>query len=116
MELKRLPISILTGMFLGIFCIIGVSFRLGLQGNELFLLSTWMNRVILGIMIGLSPHLNAKNDLLKMLFRGALFGLIISGSFYIATGFKDTPGFSAGIVYGVIIEFVADRFGKLTVF
>jgi len=107
---KRLIIAILTGAILGIFCIVGISLRLGFVGNELFILATWVNRVVMGLVIGLVPHykINTKN----VLFRGALFGFIISGSFYLATSFKDTPGFIAGIVYGIIIDYVATRYEK----
>ncbi len=112
MKNKRLFVAIVTGAVLGIFCIIGISIRLGFAGNELFILATWINRVILGLVIGLAPHYKIKNDTKNILFRGAFFGLIISGSFYLATAFKDTPGFIAGIVYGIIIDYVATRYEK----
>jgi hypothetical protein len=44
--------------------------------------------------------------------RGAFLGFIISGSFFLATNFKDVPGFFAGIVYGIIIDFVATKHGE----
>jgi len=109
---KRLTISIATGAVLGIFCIIGISMRMGFVGNELFILATWVNRLVLGLVIGLAPYYKIKNSTKNVLFRGALFGFIISGSFYLATSFKDTPGFFAGIVYGVIIDYVATKYGK----
>ena len=109
MNKKRLIIAILAGAILGIFCIIGISTRLGFKGNELFLLATWINRVVLGLVIGLVQY-PVKNNTKIILFHGALLGLIISGSFYLATTFKDTPGFFAGIVYGVIINYVATKF------
>ena len=111
MKNNRLFIAITTGAVLGIFCIIGVSVRLGFSGNELFIFSTWLNRVIMGLVIGLISS-SIKSNSKYVLLRGAFFGLIISGSFYLATDFKDTPGFFAGIVYGVIIDFVATKFGK----
>jgi len=109
---KRLTISIATGAVLGIFCIIGISMRMGFVGNKLFILATWVNRLVLGLVIGLAPYYKIKNSTKNVLFRGALFGFIISGSFYLATSFKDTPGFFAGIVYGVIIDYVATKYGK----
>ncbi len=109
---KRLLVAILTGAFLGIFCIIGVSSRLGFVGNELFILATWVNRVVMGLVIGLAPYYVIQNNNKNIILRGAFLGLIISGSFFLATGFKDVPGFFAGIVYGIIIDFVATRYEK----
>ncbi len=109
---KRLVISIITGAILGIFCIIGLSIRMGYSGNELLILSTWINRVVMGLVIGLAPYYNIKNNTRNILLRGAFLGFIISGSFYLATFFKDTPGFFAGIVYGIIIDYVASRYGR----
>lgn len=110
--MKRLNISILTGAILGIFCIIGISLRMGFTGNELFILATYVNRLIMGLVIGLAPYYKIKNTKRNILTRGALFGLIISGSFYLATDFKDSPGFFAGIVYGIIIDFISTKHGK----
>ncbi|HSW59678.1 MAG TPA: hypothetical protein VLJ60_02710 [bacterium] len=107
---KRVVAAIITGAVLGVFCIVGVSKRFGLEGNELFIFSTWFNRVVMGLMIGLAPYWTMKKNTIKVLLRGAFLGLIISGSFYLATAFKDTPGFVAGIVYGIIIDFVASKF------
>jgi hypothetical protein len=112
MKGKRLTISIVTGSILGIFCIIGLIIRKGFAGNELFILSTWVNRVVMGLVIGLLPQINLKNNKTKIFFRGALFGLIIGGAFYLATSFKDTPGFIAAIVYGIIIDHTATRYGN----
>jgi hypothetical protein len=112
MKIKRLQLSIWSGAILGIICIIGISLRFGFSGNELFILATWVNRVIMGLVIGLAPAYKLKNNMPKILSRGAFFGFIISGSLYLATGFYDTPGFIAGIVYGIIIEYVATRYSK----
>lgn len=109
MKLKRLPLSLITGAILGIFCIIGLSVRMGYLGNELLIFATYINRVIMGLVIGLLPRIK---PLKKSFARGALFGLIISGSLYISTNFVDTPGFFAGIVYGIIIDYVATKYAK----
>jgi hypothetical protein len=109
---KRLVISILAGAVLGIFCIIGISIRLGFTGNELFILATWVNRVIIGLVIGLAPYYKINNTTKNIIFRGALFGFIISGSFFLATEFKDMPGFIAGIFYGIIIDFISTKYEK----
>ncbi|MFO7806848.1 MAG: hypothetical protein R6V40_00280 [Candidatus Moraniibacteriota bacterium] len=107
---RRLIITTITGAILGIFCIIGVSFRVGFIGNELFILATWVNRVVMGLVIGLAPYYKIKNNTKNILLRGLFFGFIISGSFYLATEFRDVIGFMAGIVYGVIIDYVATRY------
>ncbi|MCK5808492.1 hypothetical protein KAH37_05880 [bacterium] len=114
MKNKRVFISILVGSILGVFCVIGVSKRFGFVGNELFILSTWINRVFLGLVVGLSPYYKIKESTIKVLLRGAFLGLITGGSFYLATGFKDTPGFVASIVYGMIIDYIATKQGKLS--
>jgi len=112
MKNKRLLVSILTGAVLGIFCIIGVSSRIGFLGNELFILSTWINRVILGLVIGLAPYYKIKNNTKNILLRGAILGFVIGGSFFLATSFRDIPGFIAVIFYGIIIDYVASNYGK----
>lgn len=108
---KRLLISILTGALLGVFCIIGVSIRLGFTGNELFIFATWINRIVMGLVIGLAPYYKIEENTRNIILRGAFLGFIISGSFFLATEFRDVPGFIAGIVYGVIIDFIATKYG-----
>ncbi|PLX24600.1 hypothetical protein C0580_04865 [Candidatus Parcubacteria bacterium] len=110
---KRIILAILTGALLGIFCIIGVSYRFGFSGNELFIFATWFNRVVMGIFIGLAGPLIFIKNRFNFLIRGAVFGFIISFSFYIATEFRDTIGFIAGILYGVIIDYIATKFNKV---
>ncbi|PIZ52451.1 hypothetical protein COY27_00455 [Candidatus Woesearchaeota archaeon CG_4_10_14_0_2_um_filter_33_13] len=112
MSNKRLTAAIITGAVLGIFCIVGISLRMGFAGNELFILATYINRLIMGLVIGLAHYYKIKNNTRNVLLRGTFFGLIISGSFYLATSFKDTPGFFAGIVYGIIIDYVATKYQK----
>ncbi|MBW2967234.1 hypothetical protein KY362_01985 [Candidatus Woesearchaeota archaeon] len=109
---KRLSTALLTGSVLGIFCILGAGFRLGFDGNALFLTATWFNRLVMGLVIGYAPQLNIKKDIKKVLLRGAILGLIISFSLYIATDFRDMTGFIAGIIYGVIIDYVATRYSR----
>jgi hypothetical protein len=112
MDKKRIKIAIATGAALGIFCIIGVGTRFGVAGNELFIFSTWINRVIIGLVIGLAPYYKIKSTTKNILLRGLILGLIISGSFYLATGFIDTPGFIAGIIYGGIIDYITTKYAK----
>jgi hypothetical protein len=107
---KRVLIATITGGLLGIFCIIGISLRMGYLGNELFIFATWINRVVMGFVIGLAGRFMFKKKSNLVCLRGAILGLIISGSFYIATSFKDLPGFFAGIVYGIIIDYIATKY------
>jgi len=109
---KRLLISTATGAALGVICIIGASARLGFEGNELFIFATWINRVVMGLVIGLASCCKNELSIRKSILRGAVLGLIISGSLFLATDLKDVPGFFAGIVYGVIIDLVATKYGK----
>ncbi|MDA3887087.1 MAG: hypothetical protein PF638_15990 [Candidatus Delongbacteria bacterium] len=105
---KRLIIAILTGSVLGVFCIIGINIRMGDQVTGLFLFSTWFNRVVMGLAIGLYTPKN--KDLKIALIRGGLIGLVVSFSLYSATNFIDTPGFIAGIIYGIIIDISATKY------
>jgi hypothetical protein len=100
---KRLIISLITGSILGVVCIIGAQLRSGFEREAVYLFSFWFNRLLLGMVIGVLSSISLK----KALLRGLLVGLIISFSFYSATGFDDLIGFIAGIVYGIIIEYVA---------
>src|SRR6056297_3825605 len=103
---KRLMISIITGSLLGIICIIGGGIRMGFSGNGLYLFALWYNRVIMGILIGLTKM----NSGLSGLVKGAFFGLIVSFAFFLSTGMNALISFLAGIVYGIIIVVVARKY------
>ncbi|MBN2789469.1 MAG: hypothetical protein JXR69_04725 [Candidatus Delongbacteria bacterium] len=105
---KRLIIAILTGAILGIFCIIGINLRMGDQVTGLFLFATWFNRVVMGLAIGL--YTPKRKDIKLSMIRGGVIGLVVSFSLYSATNFIDTPGFIAGIIYGIIIDFFATKY------
>ena len=62
----------------------------------------------MGLLIGL-PW--SKISLPKSILRGAILGLAVSFAFYSSTGFGDIVSFLAGIVYGMIIEGIAFKFG-----
>ncbi|MBN1298505.1 MAG: hypothetical protein JW997_02345 [Actinobacteria bacterium] len=104
---KRLIVSIVSGAVLGIVCIIGASIRSGFQSDAIFLFSLWYNRLLMGLLIGLAWKMI---NLPRLLLRGAILGLIVSFAFYSSTGFNDVVSFIAGIVYGIIIEFIAFKF------
>ncbi|MEQ8235519.1 MAG: hypothetical protein ABRQ23_01945 [Syntrophomonadaceae bacterium] len=104
---QRLKVCIIAGAILGVFCIIGASIRSGFERDAVYLFAFWYNRLLMGIVIGLAV---ATADMAKALSRGALLGFLVSFAFYSATGFDDSVGFMAGIVYGIIIEYVAWRY------
>jgi hypothetical protein len=103
---KKLKVSVISGALLGIFCIIGGGIRMGYSGNELYLFALWYNRLIMGILIGLSKMDTGINGLLK----GGFLGLIVSLAFYLSTGMNDLVSFLAGIIYGVIIVAAARKY------
>ena len=106
---KRLWISLLAGGVLGIFCILGGSVRLGWQGNQLLLASLWYNRVVMGLMIGLAGELTLTRGEANWLLRGAGLGLVVSAAYFLTAGASDWVSFLAGVVYGVIIEYLLRR-------
>ena len=106
---RRMIATVITGSILGVFCIIGARLRFEGQLDNVYLFSFWFNRVIIGLVIGLASKCFT---LPKALFRGAILGAFVSFAFYSSTGFLDPVGFIAGIVYGIIIEFVAFKFVK----
>ncbi|MFN2112462.1 MAG: hypothetical protein ACK2TT_05035 [Anaerolineales bacterium] len=106
---KRLNVALISGSVLGIFCILGGSVRLGWQGNQLLLFSLWYNRLLMGFVIGLAGGLVVVKGKLNWLFRGALLGLGVSAAYFLTAGAGDWVSFLAGVVYGVIIEYVLNR-------
>ena len=108
---KRMKVSVLTGVALGVVCIIGALIRSGGTSGIYFLFALWFNRVLMGMVIGL---ITEKAKYLTMILRGASLGLIVSFAFYSATGFTDFVSFLAGVVYGIIIEFVARKYSALS--
>ena len=110
MKLKRIIIAILTGSILGVLCIIGVSSRVGFSGNELFIFALWYNRFLMGVVIGIASDFKVVKTGWNTLFRGGILGLIVTSAFFLSTGFRDVPSFFAGIVYGLIIDYVATKF------
>ena len=108
-NLKRISIGLLTGAILGIICIIGVGTRLGFSGNIVYLIGMWYNRVIMGLMVGLSEGIIIleKNRKHNSIFRGACIGLIVTTAIFLSTSFRDIPSFFVGILYGAIIDFIS---------
>lgn len=106
---RRMVVSLAAGALLGVVCIVGASVRSGFGLEATYLFAFWYNRLLMGFVIGL---LNSRPGLPVVLYRGALIGLLVSFAFYSAIGFGDPVGFIAGIIYGVIIEYFAFRYGK----
>jgi len=102
-------VCIITGAALGVICIIGAQVRSGFERDAVYLFSFWFNRLLMGIVIGLAW---SKLNTMQAIARGAILGLLVSFAFYSSTGFADIIGFVAGIVYGVIIEYVALKLGE----
>ena len=98
-----------AGALLGVVCIIGAQLRSGFERDAVYLFSFWFNRLLMGIVIGL---VWSKMSTVQAIVRGAILGLLVSFAFYSSTGFADHIGLIAGIVYGVIIEYVALRLGE----
>lgn len=63
----------------------------------------------MGLIIGLSEEMTFFENNIKQnsIFRGALIGLIVTTAIFLSTSFRDIPSFFAGILYGVIIDWVS---------
>jgi len=106
---RRMLICIIAGALLGVVCIIGAQVRSGFERDAVYLFAFWFNRLLMGIVIGLAW---SKLNTMQAITRGAILGLLVSFAFYSSTGFADLIGLIAGIVYGIIIEYVALRLGE----
>ena len=104
---KRMKVSLITGAALGVVCIIGALIRSGGTATIGFLFSLWFNRLLMGLVFGV---ITEKAELGTLIVRGALLGMIVSFAFYSASGFGDVISFLAGIIYGIIIEVVAQKY------
>ena len=104
---KRMWICLASGAILGIFCIVGALIRSGFESDAYYLFALWYNRLLMGLVIGAA---RGNLSLAKTIGRGAALGLIVSFAFYSSTGFSDIVSFLAGVIYGIIIEYVAFRF------
>lgn len=105
---RRLIIASVTGAVLGLFCIAGAWYRSGFNQEALYLFAFWFNRLLMGIVIGLADVPHKK---LAPWIRGTVLGFLVSFAFYSAAGFQDLVGLIAGVLYGIIIESVAGRYG-----
>ncbi|MFO8193063.1 MAG: hypothetical protein R6U08_09965 [Bacillota bacterium] len=106
---RRMAVSLIVGAILGVVCILGALIRSGSELGGIYFFAFWYNRLLMGFVIGL---LDGRKELTVLLIRGALVGLVVSFAFYSATGFGDLMGFIVGAVYGIIIEYVAYKYGQ----
>ncbi|MHA1708148.1 MAG: hypothetical protein ACTSYV_03610 [Candidatus Heimdallarchaeaceae archaeon] len=123
LNIKRISISTLTGLILGVFCIVGIGQR-AFGGEYLtnfaYLGGIWVARVLLGLMIGFvqDVHLVKGENWERWVnsgIRGALVGLFFSIMVLLLDnlGRYDIGTFFAGIAYGVIIDLVATYFTRV---
>ena len=110
--INRMVIGVLTGAILGVICIIGVGSRLGFYNNEIYLIGMWYNRVVMGVIAGLSEEimLIEDNKTYNAIIRGTILGTIITSAIFFSTSFRDIPSFFVGIFYGIIIDLLSTRF------
>jgi hypothetical protein len=106
---RRLSAATATGALLGIVCIVGASIRSGFDLSPAYLFAFWFNRLLMGLVIGLTGG-QGKQPIFWQ--RGIALGVLVSFAFYSAAGYQDLIGFLAGIVYGIIIAWMADRYGE----
>ncbi len=107
---KRMKESLIGGVILGIFCVVGAYIRSGFTATPGFVFALWYNRVIIGLTVGAPWGATTKS---KALVRGGLLGLLVSFAFYSSTEYRDPVSFVAGIVYGVILEAWLGRSKKI---
>ena len=113
---RRIGIAMISGAALGVLCIIGVGSRIGVNGNESYLIGMWYNRVVMGLLIGLSPEIIIISDdeMKNAAIRGLLLGFFVTTAILLSTNFKDFPSYFAGLAYGIIIDIVATKYSTRT--
>ena len=103
---KRFLVCMFGGVLSSIICLVGKQIVYGFPEITLFVLAVTMgNRILLGFIIGISCWS------INYLLHGALLGLIVSLSISIGSLPGNVFGFflftSAGIIYGIFIEWLA---------
>jgi len=112
---RRIGLALASGAALGVLCIIGVGSRLGYTGNESYLIGVWYNRVVMGLLIGLSPEIIIISDdeMKNAVIRGLLLGFFVTTAILLSTSFKDYPSYLAGLAYGIIIDVIATKYSRI---
>ncbi len=115
---KRLAIATLLGAILGVFCALGVSQRLPAEpvpSETLYLVNAWLQRLVMGVMVGLAGGLRIVGELhgsLNALVRGALVGAFTSISFAFFGQQVSVTYLGAGVFFGVINDVVTTRIAR----
>ncbi|MBD3350872.1 MAG: hypothetical protein GF364_05240 [Candidatus Lokiarchaeota archaeon] len=113
MKYKRLVVSTILGMILGVFCILGASQRIPgyVTNNILYLSAAWYNRVIMGVIIGLAGEIEIikGNNFLNSLIRGALIGALVSVGFGLLGQSLEIMFFIAGIGFGTLNDVISTK-------
>jgi len=109
---RRVIIGVIAGALLGILCIVGVGWRIGFEGNEMFLFAMWYNRVVMGLLIGLAYDMKLIKSDKNFIVRGLVLGLVVTSAITFTSEFGDWPSFFAGLAYGPIIDGVATKFSE----
>ena len=110
---KRMVISVALAAFFGFFCAYGTS-TVEIPGFTVtlpYLATIFWARLLIGFAIGLAGSwMIVNNEMKNAVIRGAIIGAVISPviSFY---GGAEVF-IASGIVYGIITDVVATRFGK----
>jgi hypothetical protein len=110
---KRMFIALLVAAFFGVFCAYGTS-TIDIEGFEVtlpYFLTVFYARLLIGFFVGFGENVKFVNGEMKnSVVRGAIFGVIatIVISFY--GGGEIFMAF--GIVYGIITDVLATKFGK----
>ncbi len=112
MNWKRICIALITASVFGVFCAYGTS-TVDIPNFEItmaYLLTIFYARLLIGVFVGIADALTPlKGKYQNAALRGAVFGLItsVSISFY-GGGQMFIP---AGIIYGILTDLIATRFG-----
>ncbi|MBS3782596.1 MAG: hypothetical protein KGY66_04300 [Candidatus Thermoplasmatota archaeon] len=109
---RRVIVGVIAGAFLGVLCIVGVGWRVGFNGNEMFLFAMWYNRVVMGLLIGLAYDVKIINSDKNYIIRGLILGLVVTLAITFTSEFRDWPSFFAGLAYGPIIDWAATKYGE----
>jgi len=103
---------LIAGLF-GFFCAYGTS-NVEIPGFEVtlpYLMTIFYARLLIGFFVGFGGHVKfVKGEMKNAVVRGAVFGIIttIVISFYGGAGIF----MAAGIIYGIITDLLATKFGK----
>jgi hypothetical protein len=112
---KRMLIAVALGILFGLFCAYGTLIvRIpGLEVTPLLLLAIVYNRALLGFVVGLADGVRLlKGELANAALRGAILGVVVSVALAIPGGWNSFPLLGFGLVYGLIADVLATKFGS----